>query len=70
MCIGLPSKIIELKNNQAKVAQGDHTLWLDIAMVSDENLQVGDYVLSYQNAAINKISREEAEKVIELLKES
>lgn len=66
MCLGIPGKVVQIKNNQAKVKQGDHFHWLDLSLIK-EKVIIGDYLLSYQNAAINKISQDEAEKTLKLL---
>jgi hydrogenase assembly chaperone HypC/HupF len=67
MCIGIPGKVIDIKDNQAKVKQDDHCHWLDLSLI-DQPVKKGDYLLSYQNAAINKLSKKQAEEVLTLLK--
>jgi len=34
----------------------------------EDKIKVGDYLIAYQQAAINKISAQEAEKVLSLIK--
>ena len=66
MCVAIPGKVIEIKNKKAKVVQADHTHWLDTSLI-DEEVKVGDYLLAYQEAAINKLTETDALKVIDLL---
>jgi len=66
MCIGIPGKIILIKGKKAKIKQGDHSHWIDITSLS-EKVKIGDYLISYQNVAINKISPEEAKEVLDSL---
>jgi len=66
MCIGFPGKVIEIKNNQAKVEQQDHSHWVDISTLKSK-VEVGDYLLTYLDAAINKVSKEEAKEIFELM---
>ncbi len=67
MCIGIPGKVTEIKNNRAKVKQKGHFHWLDLAMI-EQKISVGDYLLSYQGFAINRITPSEAKKALEILK--
>ena len=66
MCISIPGKIILIKEKRAKVKQGDHFHWLDIASLQ-EKVRVGDYLIAYQNIAINKIAPKEAEEIVNLM---
>lgn len=65
MCIGIPAKVVKIKNQQAQVKQGGHTHWIGYPLVAD--LAVGDWVLTYQDTVINKISASEAQRAIRLL---
>ena len=67
MCLGIPGKVIEVKGKQAKIKQPDHEHWVDITMI-DNGVKIGDYLLSYQNAAINKITKKEANEANRLFK--
>ena len=66
MCIGIPAQVVEVKDQKAKVKQGDHSHWVDTCLL--EEIKVGDYLLTYQQAAINKISSGEAEEILSLMK--
>lgn len=66
MCVGIPGKIIAIKGKKAKIKQGEHFHWVDISSL-EERVKKGDYLLSYQKAAINKISAKSAKEVLELM---
>lgn len=68
MCLGIPGKVVSLKDKKAKVKQNNHYHWLDISLIEDK-LKIGDYLIAYQEAAINKISSQEAKKILSLIKE-
>lgn len=66
MCVGLPGKVILIKGKKAKIEQGDHFHWVDVSSVSEE-IKIGDYLITYQGAAINKISAKEAKESLGIL---
>jgi len=66
MCLGIPGKVIAIKNKKAKVKQSNHHHWVDISLL--DTIKVGDFVLTYQQAAIDKVSSKEAKKTLKLLK--
>ncbi|MEK7080286.1 MAG: HypC/HybG/HupF family hydrogenase formation chaperone [Patescibacteria group bacterium] len=65
MCVGLPGKIIAIEGKRAKIKQNDHFHWVDISTV--EKVKIGDYLLTYQEATVNKISAKEARQVLRLM---
>jgi len=69
MCLAQPAKIIKIEGNKATVSQGDHTHKVDTSMIS-QKIKEGDYLLASRGFAINKIEKEEAEKIFKLIKES
>ncbi len=66
MCISIPGKVITIKGKIAKIKQGDHSHWVDISPLGSK-VKEGDYLITYQQAAINKISAKEAEEVLKLM---
>lgn len=68
MCLGIPGKVIAVKNKKAKIEQGGHSHWVDISLI-EEGVKVGDYLLAYQEAAINKVSHKEAKEILSLIEE-
>ena len=69
MCVGVPGQIIKVSGSKAKVKQSGHSHWLDTSLING-GVQKGDWVISYQNAAINKVSAAAAREVINLLGET
>lgn len=67
MCLAIPLKIIEIKNNIAIVASGDHTHETDISLIKKP--KVGEYLLVHADMAINKLPAEEAKKIIEIVEQ-
>ncbi|MBU0619313.1 HypC/HybG/HupF family hydrogenase formation chaperone [Patescibacteria group bacterium] len=68
MCLGIPGKVIAIKGHQAKVELPDHCHWLDVSAL-DETVKVGDYLLAYQDTAINKVSPQQARETLTLFKQ-
>jgi len=66
MCVGLPGKVIAKKGKKIKIEQNDHFHWIDISCIGEE-IKIGDYLITYQGAAINKVSTEEAEEILRLM---
>jgi len=66
MCVGIPGQVILIKDKKAKIKQGEHFHWIDISPL-DEEVKEGDYLLTYQGVAINKIAIEEAEEILKLM---
>ncbi len=66
MCINIPGKVILIKEENAKIKQRGHFHWVDISSLKDE-VKKGDYLLTYQEAAINKISPKNAKEILRLM---
>ncbi|GEM_PF-1834019 len=66
MCVGLPGKVIVIKGKKAKIKQNDHFHWVDVSCISEE-IKIGDYLITYQEVAINKVSVKDAEEVLKLM---
>lgn len=58
-------KIIKIDGKKAVVESKNHTHAIDLSLI--KNPQIGDYVLAHGDMAINKIPKEEAEKILKLL---
>lgn len=65
MCLATPAKIVEINGQKAVVQSGDHTHNVDLSLV--ENVQIGDYVLAHGELVIQKLPREEAEKILSMI---
>jgi len=66
MCISVPGKVILIKGKNVKIKQGGHFHWTDISSLGAE-IKKGDYLITYQKAAINKISQKEAVEILRLM---
>ncbi len=67
MCLSIPVKIISIEGNMAEVSAGGTIFRAGMQMIEDA--QPGDYVLLHAGFAIQKISAEEAEETLKLLRE-
>jgi len=67
MCLSIPARIVELQDETATVSVGGNRYTAGLQMLDD--VDVGDYVLLHAGFAIQKISPEEAEQTLELLRE-
>lgn len=66
MCVGIPGKIVEIKGKRTKIKQGNHFHWVDISVLENK-VKEGDYLLTYQKVALNKISAREAREILALM---
>ncbi|MBL7141488.1 HypC/HybG/HupF family hydrogenase formation chaperone [Patescibacteria group bacterium] len=67
MCLTIPGKIIKINKNKAEVQQGQNSLEIDVSLLL--HIRVGDYILEQSGFAIQKISKKEALKTLNLLKQ-
>jgi len=67
MCLAVPLKIKEInkKNKQAIVEGNGHIHKIYLGLL--KNVKIGDYVIASHNMALNKISKDEAEKILKLV---
>lgn len=65
MCLASPGKVIKIKKDWAEVKIADHSRKINISLL--KNIKAGDYLLAHGEMAINKVSRAEAEKIIEFV---
>lgn len=66
MCLAVPAKIIEIKENGIAVVESSG-IKKDVSISLIENPQVGDFVIVHVGYAINKIDEEEALKTFDLI---
>lgn len=69
MCLGVPARVVEVKNNgrSAIVDYGGVRREVDAFLVSD--LKVGDYVIVHAGAIIEKLDEKEAIESMHLWRE-
>lgn len=67
MCLALPGQVIKISNNQAVVDFGDHQHKVKCDLTKD--VKVGDYVYEHAGYILEKVSAQEAKKILKLIKE-
>ncbi len=71
MCLGIPGQVkefSELHEHQARVEVSGVTREVNIGLLEDEQLKLGDWVLIHVGFAMAKIDEEEATQALDLLK--
>ena len=70
MCLAIPGKIVEMvdeENRIAKVEIGGVRRGVNVGMLDD--IKVGDYVLVHVGFAMSKVDEQQAEETLRLLQE-
>lgn len=67
MCVGIPNQIQKIKGNLATVETKKGLKKIDISLIS--NVKAGEWILTTQNLAINKVSEKDAQEILNLAKE-
>jgi hydrogenase expression/formation protein HypC len=66
MCLSVPGKVVEIKNNMAKVEVGG--VVRDVSLDLCPDTAVGDYVLIHTGFAIQQLDEKEALETLDLLR--
>lgn len=72
MCLAIPGKIVEIvdaENHLAKVDVGGVKRSVNIGMLDEDGVGVGDYVLIHVGFAMSKIDEQQAEETLRILQE-
>ena len=72
MCLAIPGKIVEIvdaENHLAKVDVGGVKRSVNIGMLDEDGIGVGDYVLIHVGFAMSKIDEQQAEETLRVLQE-
>lgn len=67
MCLGVPARVIEVKEASATVEVGGARREISVMLL--DRVAAGDWVILHAGFAIEKLSPEEAEKTLELFRE-
>ncbi|MFA4852926.1 MAG: HypC/HybG/HupF family hydrogenase formation chaperone [Bacteroidales bacterium] len=67
MCLAIPAEIISMDGEMAKVSIGGTIVNASLQLLEDP--KIGEFVLLHSGFAIERLSKEEAEETIRLLKE-
>ncbi|MFH1655249.1 MAG: HypC/HybG/HupF family hydrogenase formation chaperone [Candidatus Omnitrophota bacterium] len=66
MCLAVPMKIVEIKNEMAVVSIGAVKRKANIQLIP--NIKVGDYIIVHAGFGIQKLDEKEAKKTLKLFK--
>ncbi len=72
MCLAIPGKIVEIvdvDNRIAKVEVGGVKRNINIGMLGEDEVCIGDYVLIHVGFAMSKVDEHEAHETLRVLKE-
>lgn len=72
MCVGLPGRIVEIidaVHGLVRAKVGDRIHQVSVAILDDEDLQVGDWVEIHMGHALARLSDEEAREALEFMDE-
>lgn len=72
MCLGLPGRIVEIVDPENRIAKADVAgvrRSISIALLADEGVSVGDWVLIHVGFAMSKIDEEEAMRTYHYLEQ-
>ncbi|MBN1697846.1 MAG: HypC/HybG/HupF family hydrogenase formation chaperone [Spirochaetales bacterium] len=67
MCLAIPMKLIEKKNNAGRVSAGNVMYDVNLALVPEA--VIGDYLIIHAGFAIERLDRAEAKKTLDLFRE-
>ena len=67
MCLSIPSKVTSINGNKAVVSVGGTEYEASLQLLED--VKIDDYVLLHTGFAIQKISEEDAQETLKLLRE-
>lgn len=67
MCLSIPAKVISINGNMAKASIGGTIINAGLHLIDD--VKEGDYILIHTGYALEKISEEEAQETLRLIKE-
>jgi len=67
MCLSIPSKVISINGTKAIVSVGGTEYEASLQLLED--VKIDDYVLLHTGFAIQKISEEDAQETLKLLRE-
>lgn len=71
MCLGIPGQIVEIIDEAYEIARVDVSgvkRSVSVALLSDEGIKPGDWVLIHVGFAMSKIDEQEAQETLKILK--
>jgi hydrogenase expression/formation protein HypC len=70
MCLGIPGQIAEIVDEQCQIAKVDVSgvkRSVNVALLAEEGIKPGDWVLIHVGFAMSKIDEDEAQETMKLL---
>ena len=67
MCLSIPAKILSIEGKTARASVGGTIINVGLHMIDD--IKEGDYVLVHTGFALQKISDDEAQETLKLIRE-
>ena len=68
MCLAVPSKIIKIEGEWAVIDNGNHIHKANLSLI--KNARVGDYVIIHGDLVLNKMPKNDALKILNLVKKT
>ncbi len=69
MCLSIPARVDKIIGDTATCTVGESSYDASLALISNENVKVGDYVLIHTGFAIQKLDTEEANQTLQTFEE-
>jgi hydrogenase expression/formation protein HypC len=69
MCLAIPSKVVEIEENDFAIVDTMGSKRKISTMLIDERINIGDYLLIHVGYAMQKINEDEAEESLKLFRE-
>ena len=69
MCIGFPGKIISINKNNVAIVDISGTRREVSLDLIDEDVVIGDYVISHAGFALHRVDEDEAHETLDMLRE-
>ena len=69
MCLAVPAKVIKIDGEWAEVDIGGIRREASLALLADQGIVVGDYVLIHTGYAISKVDEDEAKSILNTWKQ-
>jgi len=69
MCLAVPMKLVEINAPEAVVELAGVRRKINLALLSPDDLEIGDYLIIHAGFAIQKLDREDAEERLKYFEE-
>lgn len=66
MCIAIPGKVVDIIDGKGKVEFSGNVIGVNVSLV---NAKIGDYVLVHAGCALEIMTQDKAEELIDLFRE-